>query len=216
MEDRQPVAITEENLSLSSQQINGILGSGGGLLNVSSEANYQRYDTAQDSIAQIKSSGQYDSDMASLLTQWLAAGRPVGPMVVGAAMMDTQGSKGMQSVSDDEVQSWIGWDRKYAAEDAEEASSMQVAYDNHEMTLAKAIDVPGLDYSDTETYVDHGGFEGNLTGQQSYNSAMLCIDAEGTQHDLLSIGGVAVYASWPSQEETVTEVSVTQTTRTPL
>ena len=107
------------------------------------------------------------------------------------------------------------------------------------MTFTKAIDVPGLDYSETDVNVDHGGFYDTETGKTTFNpdflpdtpdgqnwkaadeggmmageidGLMLKADADGTQHALMTFGGVELYASWPSQEETVTEVSVTQTT----
>jgi hypothetical protein len=212
MEDRQPVAIEEQNLSYSSQEIDDVLSSGGGLMDVSSTPEFQRDDTVQDLIGTIKSDGQLSADNASLLKVWLAEGRPVGPMAFGSASMDLKGSAQMATYSDDVIESYINSFQKDAAVSGQEASSMETAFQNHQMTFAKAIDVSGLDYSETDTYVDHGGFYETGSEQVSYNSAMLGVDANGEEHNLINLGGIEIYASWPSQQEAIAETTVTQTT----
>jgi hypothetical protein len=236
---QQPVEIEKENLSLSSQQITQALNSGGGLESTSSNANYQYYDTVQDAIAEWKQSAQEATSNANLLQLWLQEGRPQGPMVVGSMSYSAQGIADMQQYSDDQIQTYIEESQNGAASTNAFASTIQTAFDSGEMTFTKAIDVPGLDYSETDVNVDHGGFYDTGTSKTSFNPAFLPdtpdgeswkaadesgmmggqfqgltlkTDANGAQHALMTFGGVEVYASWPSQEETVTEVSVTQTT----
>jgi hypothetical protein len=150
-----------------------------------------------------------------------------------------QGIADMQENSDDQIQAYIEESQNAAASANAFASTIQTAYDSGELTFAKAIDVPGLDYSETDVNVDHGGFYDTGTSKTTFNPAflpdtpdgdrwkaadesgmmggvidglMLKADADGTQHALMTFGGVELYASWPSQQETVTRVSVTQTT----
>jgi hypothetical protein len=113
----------------------------------------------------------------------------------GAIDDDMAARLGLSNNSDAQVNKLIAFIQNQAAGDSASAAGITAAFQNHTLTIQKATDVQGLDYSETVWGAAYGNGEGG-GGSNSYNQSFLNADADGKHHALIGIGDVALYLTW--------------------
>jgi hypothetical protein len=76
-----------------------------------------------------------------------------------------------------------------------QAAQLTAAFANHAVTFEKAVDVKGLDYSETDWGYGAGGGMGAYTSV-SENQDFVTHNADGKQHTTMNFGGVAMFLTY--------------------
>jgi hypothetical protein len=168
---------------MTSQQISDALYSGQGIP-VASGGGANA--TMADEINALTQGVAYNTQFASELATRQAA---------GAIDDDMAARLGLSNNSDAQVNKLIAFIQNQAAGDSALAAGITAAFQNHTLTIQKATDVQGLDYSETVWNSASGNGEGG-GGSNSYSQAFLNSDADGKHHALIGIADVALYLTW--------------------
>jgi hypothetical protein len=130
--------------------------------------------TMAGEINAMNASVNFLSQDVAKLTTWVAAGMP-----------SDENMGNLSNDTPDQIYSMI----------AANAAGIATAFQNGTLTIQKATDVQGLDYSETVWNSTNGN--GSSAGlSQSYSQAFLNAAADGKNHMLTTIGNVAVYLTW--------------------
>lgn len=174
-------------------------------------------DTLQEEIAGNEAVANSSSLTASMLTQWLAQGRPSGQFAIVGAYMCADAVDNYESkLSDAQVQAVITQDNNYAQSEHAMDAGIMKAFSNGTLQIQNALDVTGLDYEEA-SWNHVYGTGGIGSGGATWNSAALATSADGTQHTLQNFGGVMLYLSWNPKgavPATTTQTSVSVATYT--
>jgi hypothetical protein len=183
-------AVFQSDNEMTSQQISDALYSGEGV----QTAELGVFDinaTMADLITAFKDSASYETQFASQLTAWQAAGMPND----GFAKQQTE----LANYSDAQVSALITTMQNRATTESEQGVEIAKAFEDHTLTIQKATDVKGLDYSQGFAATTNGN-GGTYSVSQSYNQAfMAAASTDGKQHLLSSVptdGNVMLYLSW--------------------
>jgi hypothetical protein len=183
-------AVFQSDNEMTSQQISDALYSGEGV----QTAELGVFDinaTMADLITAFKDSASYETQFASQLTAWQAAGMPND----GFAKQQTE----LANYSDAQISAVITTMQNHATTESEQGAEIAKAFEDHTLTIQKATDVKGLDYSQgfVATTTGNGG---TYSISQSCNEAFMAVaGADGKQHLLSSVptdGNVMLYLSW--------------------
>jgi hypothetical protein len=176
-----------QNYALTSQQISDTLYSGGGLPQVGAPA---MTDTFAGQVSNLQTISKAMLKETADQTQWLAAGTLV------QNTLDSNGNSIFQSMSSTQFQNFEASVTKSADELAQTASEVSTAFNNGTLSIEKATDVNGLNYSETDTWNVNGGTMSTGGSSVTSNYSLFDPSADGTQHTGLNVGGVELYLSW--------------------
>jgi hypothetical protein len=180
----------------SSESASQALYSGGGLADPGAPTVSVLNDTFQAQVEGNERLANHQSAFASNLTQWLAAGRPSGAVGTGDGSISADGVQSLNSDdSDAQIQSIITQANTQATTLRQQDAGMTKAFNANTLTIEKATEVSGLDYTEAYTMnVEGGTMSGG--GGESFNASALATSTEGTQHTIMQVGLVGLYLSW--------------------
>jgi hypothetical protein len=182
--------VFQSDNEMTSQQISDALYSGAGVQTAGTGV-FDVNATMADLITAFKDSASYETQFASQLTAWQAAGMPND----GFAKQQTE----LANYSDAQISAVITTMQNRATTESEQGAEIAKAFEDHTLTIQKATDVKGLDYSQgfVATTTGNGG---TYSISQSCNEAFMAdAGADGKQHLLSSVptdGNVMLYLSW--------------------
>jgi hypothetical protein len=140
--------------------------------------------TMAGEINAMNASVNFLSQDVAKLTTWVAAGMP-----------SDENMGNLSNDTPDQINSMIATEQNQIATESANAAGIATAFQNGTLTIQKATDVQGLDYSETVWNSTNGN--GSSAGlSQSYSQAFLNAAADGKNHMLTTIGNVAVYLTW--------------------
>jgi hypothetical protein len=182
-----------QNNNLTSQQVSDDLYSGAGLATIGgSAAGGDATETIASQTKMLQTQATQISAIISQQTQWLAEGRPTNNDL-------NVDAKTFQNMTDTQMTQFMKSEQNFVTTDTNEANGISQAFAGHTLSIEKATDVQGLNYSETDSYSVNGNTgSGGLA--VSDNQAFLQQDADGKQHALMTIGGVPLYLSWDQSE----------------
>jgi hypothetical protein len=173
---------------MTSQQISDAIYSGQGIATTDP---FGVNPTIADEITALTQGAASDTQFASDLTAWEAAGKPNNAF----AQLQTD----LPNLTDAQLSAVLRSAQNSAASESMAATGISAAFNNHTLTIQKATDVQGLDYNQTIDMTSEGN-EGTTNVSQSYNKDFLKnADADGKHHALdgvLTGGNVTLYLTW--------------------
>lgn len=194
-------AITQEYMKTDAQ-VSADVYSGGILETTTVGQSYSgTKDTFQLEVALNESIANYQSAYGSMLSQWLAEGRPEGQFASNGVYMTSDFVQNLNvNFSDAQIKNMIAQSRASAASTHETDAEITQAFNSHTLNIEKATDAAGLDYRYNATWNVFSLGETGSGSADVYNPAALATSADGTQHTLMHIAGVALYLSWNESE----------------
>jgi hypothetical protein len=168
------------NNSLSSQQISNTLYAGGGLSWASPSV-----DTFKSQVATMKSTADFMTSTANAMASWVTSGKPD----------DGNYSRWFDGKSAEDIAKTVAHFAALGVAESLQASQLTTAFANHAVTFEKAMDVKGLDYSETYSGYGLGGGMGG-SASVSENQDFVTHNADGKQHTTMNFGGVAMFMTY--------------------